>query len=321
MKKIVIFGLLVMLLLSVTVTGIFASGAKEKGSEEKMVLYWVSHGAEGDPIWVYALNGAQKAADTLGIKLNASLHSNDIATQKEAINVAIAAGADGIATTSPAPGALKEEAALAKAKGIPFILFNSDDPSIDRVAYVGADLTKVGADWAKYLVNKNLVKAGDFVWCPVEVPGASYQVDEVKGIASIFDPLGIKYEVFDATVDAAQSISNMTDYLVAHGDKVDAMIGLGDMVMGNTGQVFNAIGWEAGKIPVVGWGNSNQTAKLVKDGYVKAATWQYPSSLGAIPITLLYMANVNMAIGYDVVTLGLYDKSNVETYIKLTEGM
>lgn len=321
MKKIVIFGLLVMLLLSVTVTGIFASGAKEEKSDEKIVLYWVSHGAEGDPIWVYAINGAQKAADTLGVKLNASFHSNDIATQKEAINAAIAAGADGIATTSPAPGALKEEAALAKAKGIPFILFNSDDPTIESDAYVGASLTKVGADWAQYLVDKKLVKSGDFVWCPVEVPGASYQVDEIKGIGSVFDPLGITYEVFDATVDAAQSISNMTDYLTAHGDKVDAMIGLGDMVMGNTRQVFNSIGWKAGEIPVVGWGNSNSTAKSVKDGYVNAATWQYPSSLGVIPITLLYMANVDMAIGYDVITLGLYDKSNVDTYIELTAGM
>ena len=35
------------------------------------------------------------------------------------------------------------------------------------------------------------MKSGDFVWMPVEVPGATYGVQEEEGIKSVFEPLGI----------------------------------------------------------------------------------------------------------------------------------
>ena len=153
------------------------------------------------------------------------------------------------------------------------------------------------------------------------MPGATYQTDETSGIAAVLDPLGIKYEVFDAGYDPAKSIASMTDYLTAHGNEITAMIGLGDMVMGNVKQVWDAVNWKPGKIAVVGWGNSPNTAAEVKDGYVNAATWQYPDSLGFVPITMLYMAKNKMAIGYDITTLSLYEKKNVDLYIQLTKKM
>ena len=175
--------------------------------------------------------------------------------------------------------------------------------------------------WAQYLVDNDLVKEGDKVWMPVEVPGATYGADETKGIASVFDPLGINYEVFDAKYDPIETLQNMTDYLTAHGGEIDAMIGLGDMVTGYTQKSFEAVGWEPGKIPVVGWGNSLDTANAVKAGYVNAAMWQYPDSQGFMPVVLLYMAAKGQAIGYDVYTSGLYTQDNVDPYIELTKQM
>ena len=110
------------------------------------------------------------------------------------------------------------------------------------------------------------VKKGDVVWMPVEVPGASYGVLETQGIASVFDPLGIEYQIFDAVYDPVLSISNMTDFLTANRSKIDAMIGLGDMVTGNVKEVFDTVGIKPGDLPVVGWGNSPQTANAVKRG-------------------------------------------------------
>jgi simple sugar transport system substrate-binding protein len=71
-------------------------------------------------------------------------------------------------------------------------------------------------------------------------------------------------------------------------------------------------------IPVVGWGNSPQTANAVKEGYVNAATWQYPMSQGYVPIVLLNMAKTDVPIGYDVTTMAMYDKSKADLFIKLT---
>jgi len=290
-------------------------------AQEPHTFYWISHGSEGDPIWIFAINGAKTASDSLGVKLNASFHHGDIASQKEAFNTAIAAGADGIAVSSPEVGVLTDEVKLAKEKGIPVVFFNTDDPATGRDAYVGANVEKVGQMWAQYLVDNNLVKEGDKVWMPVEVPGATYGADETKGIASVFDPLGIKYEVFDAKYDPIETLQNMTDYLTAHGGEINAMIGLGDMVTGYTQKAFEAVGWEPGKIPVVGWGNSLDTANAVKAGYVNAAMWQYPDSQGFMPIVLLEMAAKGQAIGYDVYTSGLYTKDSVDPYIELTKQM
>ena len=96
--------------------------------------------------------------------------------------------------------------------GIPIINFNTPDPTAPFDAYVGGDLVLYGANWARYLVDKHLVKAGDFVWMPVEIPGATYGVQEEEGIKSVFGPLGITYEVTEATLDQAEVINRMVDF-------------------------------------------------------------------------------------------------------------
>lgn len=282
-------------------------------------FYWLSHGSASDPFWVRTAAGAEQAAKDFGVTVKQSFSDGDIAAQKEAFNAAIAAKADGIATTSPEAGALNAEVAAAKAAGIPVIFFNTDDPASGRNAFVGASLRQAGVQWAQYLVDNKLVKAGDFVWLPVEAPGATYQTEETAGIGSVFDPLGIKYEVFNASGDPAQSLSNQTDYMTANASKVNAVIGLGDLVMSNMQQVLTSAGKQPGEIPVVGWGNIKATADAVKAGYVNAATWQYPDAQGYNPIMLLKRISEGATIGYDIITSALYDKNTVDQYLPLLQ--
>jgi simple sugar transport system substrate-binding protein len=91
------------------------------------------------------------------------------------------------------------------------------------------------------------------------------------------------------------------------------------MVPGNATVVFDSGGLDPGALPVVGWGNSPQTANAVKEGYVNAATWQYPQSQGYMPIVLLYMAATGMPIGYDIHTMALYEKAQADIFIELTK--
>lgn len=307
------------LLMVVSLSALLVVPAAIGADEDKPTFYWISHGQSGDPIWIHALRGAKKARQQLDVKVKTSFHQNDISTQQEAFKSAIAAGADGIASTAPEQGVLKDEIEMAKERGIPVVLFNTDDKSTDRDAYIGADNEALGRMWANYLVDHDLVEEGDFVWMPVEVPGASYQRLETKGIKTVFDPLGIKYEVFDAKYDPVQSLQNMKNYLSAHKEKVDAIIGLGDMVMGNIKRTFDAAGVKPGDIPVVGWGNSARTANEVKEGYVNAAAWQYPTHMGYMPIVLLNLANQGIPIGYDTTTIALYEKQNVDKYLEVIE--
>ncbi len=222
---------------------------------EAKTFYWISHGSPADPVWTYFLAGANMWAKDTGQTVKTSFHNGDVAAQQEAIRSAIGAKADAIVTTSPDPGSLVQVVNEARAAGIPVINFNTPDAKVHFNAYVGVDLPSVGKGWAQYLVDHKLVKSGDFVWMPVEVPGASYGVVEEQAAATVLKPLNIAWEVTDNTLDQATVISRMSDYLTANRKKIKAIIGLGDLVTGSIKRVFDQVGVKPGEIPVVGWRN------------------------------------------------------------------
>ncbi len=279
--------------------------------------YWVSHGSPADPVWTYFLAGAKQWAEDTGNTVNTSFQNGDVPAHQEAIRAAISAGAAGIATTSPDPGSLVEVVKEANAKGIPIINFNTPDPQANFDAYVGGDNKTFGKNWAQYLVDKKLVKSGDFVWMPVEVPGATYGVQEEEGIASVFKPLNITWEVTDATLDQAEIITRMSDYLTANRSKIKAIIGLGDLVNGSIKRVFDQVGVKAGEIPVIGWGNSTDTTQEVLNGYVNAAQWQDPQATSYMALSMAAMAASKIPPGFNIITGALYEKDTAEFYDKI----
>jgi ABC-type sugar transport system substrate-binding protein len=375
-------------------------------------FYWISHGSPADPVWTYFLAGAKLWAHDTGNTVNTSFHNGDVASQQKTGRAACAAQDDGNATTSPDPGSLVKVAAEAKAAGIPIINFNTPDPTapfdayvggdlvlyganwarylvdkhlvkagdfvwmpveipgatygvqeaegiasvfkplgitwevteatLDQAeakaagipiinfntpdptapfdAYVGGDLVLYGANWARYLVDKHLVKAGDFVWMPVEIPGATYGVQEAQGIASVFKPLGITWEVTEATLDQAEAITRMVDYMTANGKKIKAIIGLGDLVTGSIKRVFDQAGVAKGSIPVIGWGNSLDTTQEVLQGYVNAAQWQDPQATSYMALSMAAMAASGVPPGFNVITGKLYEADAAKIYEKILSG-
>ncbi len=287
---------------------------------EAKTFYWISHGSVADPVWTYFLAGAKQWATDTGNTVNTSFHEGNVASQQEAVRAAIAAKADGIVTTSPDPGSLVEVAKEANAANIPIINFNTPDPTASFDAYVGGDNVVFGRGWAQYLVDKGLVKKGDFVWMPVEIPGATYGVQEEEGIKSVFEPLGITYEVTEAKLDQAEAINRMVDYLTANKGKVKAIIGLGDLVTGSIKRVFDQVGIKPGEIPVVGWGNSLDTTQEVLQGYVNAAQWQDPQATSYVALSLANMAASGIPPGFNVITGALYEKDTAQIYDDILLG-
>lgn len=307
-----------MLLLAGLVLAVSPLAASAKDGPK--VFYWISHGSPADPVWTYFLAGAKQWAADTGNTVNTSFHSGDVPSHQEAVRAAIAAHADGIVSSSPDPGSLVQVVKEAKAAKIPIININTPDPSAHFDAYVGANLVLVGQKWAQWLVDQKLVKSGDFVWLPVEVPGATYGVQEEQGIASVFKPLGITWEVTDNTLDQAEVISRMTDYLTRNRSKIKAMIGLGDMVTGSVKRVWDQVGIKPGEIPVIGWGNSRDTTQEVMQGYVNAAQWQDPQATSYLGLSLAAMAASGIPPGFDIYTGALYTKDNAGLYDKIMGG-
>ena len=305
---------------STWVTALLLLGTMSAAQAQDKTFFWVSHGSPADPVWTYFLDGAKQWGEDTGNKVNTSFHSGDVPSHQEAIRAAIASGAHGVVTSSPDPGSLVEVAKEANDAGIPIINMNTPDPSASFDAYVGGDLVVYGTSWAQYLVDHELVKSGDFVWMPVEVPGATYGVQEEEGIATVFEPLNITWEVTDATLDQAEIITRMSDYLTANKDKVNAIIGLGDLVTGSIKRVFDQVGIKAGEIPVVGWGNSLDTTQSVLSGYVNAAQWQDPQATSYVALSLAAMAASGIPPGFDVITGALYEKDTAQVYDDVLSG-
>lgn len=305
--------------LTLLLCGVLLALAAPAAAQAK-TFYWISHGSPADPVWTYFLAGAKQWAADTGQTVNTSFHNGDVPSHQEAVRAAIAAKADGIVTTSPDPGSLVEVVKEAKAAGIPIINFNTPDPTAGFDAYVGGDNTTFGRNWAQYLVDKGLVKSGDFVWLPVEVPGATYGVQEEEGISSVLKPLGVTWEVTDNTLDQAEVISRMVDYLTANRTKIKAIIGLGDLVTGSIKRVFDQVGVKPGEIPVVGWGNSLDTTQEVLTGYVNAAQWQDPQATSYVALSLAAMASGGVPPGFNVITGALYEKDKAQIYDKILSG-
>jgi simple sugar transport system substrate-binding protein len=308
-KKLSYFLVLTLFLLAISP---FSSSAQDGD-----VFYWISHGDPADPVWTYFLQGAEQWSEDTGHEVRTSFHSGDVPSHQEAFRAAISAGATGIVTSTPDPGSLDEVIAEAHDAGIPVIIINTEDADSGRDAYVGGDNVEIGRRWAQYLVDNGFVSEGDFVWMPVEVPGATYQVLETEGIANVFDPMGIEYEITEATLDQAEIITRMSDYLLANQGEIDAIIGLGDLVTGSIARVFDQVGVAPGDIPVVGWGNSADTAQEVLDGYVNAAMWQDPQATSYMGLSVAAMAASGIAPGFDILVGTLYEADTAQTYLDI----
>jgi len=179
----------------------------------------------------------------------------------------------------------------------------------------------MGKLWAEHLVNNELVGKGDKVWMPVEVPGATYGVLETQGIASVFDPLGIEYEVFDASYEPAEIINRMTDYLIAHGSEVDAIICLGDLTAASMPKVFENIGWSPGEVPAAGYGCSVESATAVKQGYLSAGGFPFGGEQGFLTVTMLYMISEGFNVSFEIPTTAVYTTDEADQYIEYLKSI
>jgi simple sugar transport system substrate-binding protein len=112
----------------------------------------------------------------------------------------------------------------------------------------------------------------------------------------------------------------MSDYLLANRDKIDAIIGLGDLVTGSIKRVFDQVGVKPGEIPVVGWGNSLDTTQEVLNGYVNAAQWQDPQATSYTALSLVAMAASGIPVGINVTTGALYEKDTAQIYDDILSG-
>ena len=118
----------------------------------------------------------------------------------------------------------------------------------------------------------------------------------------------------------AEIITRMSDYLLANRDRIDAMIGLGDLVTGSVKRVWDQVGVAPGEIPVVGWGNSVDTAQEIIDGYVLAGMWQDPQMTSYLGLSLANAGSSGIPPGFDITVGALYEADTAQVYQDILTG-
>ena len=285
-------------------------------------FYWISHGGPADPVWTYFLAGAKQWAKDTGNTVNTSFHNGDVPSQQEAIRAAIAAKADGIVTTSPDPGSLVEVVKEAQRRRASRSSTSTRPTRTANFnAYVGGDLVVVGKRWAQYLVDKGLVKSGDFVWMPVEVPGATYGVEEEKGIATRLQ--AARHHLGSHRRHARPGRSHHPHERLPHRQPQQDQ---GDHRPRRPGDRLDQARVRPGRRQA-GRNPGRRLGQLARHHRRKCWTatstprmWQDPQATSYIGLSLAAMAAGGIPPGFNVITGALYEKDTAQIYDKIMSG-
>lgn len=288
-------------------------------------FYFVSHGVVGDVWWTPVIQGAQDAAKLLGVTVHyVGLERWDLMLLKSNLEAAILAKPDGIILTITSYKVLDEPARKAIAQGIPIIAVNVPDPRplgerIPYLAYIGQDEFQAGKAMAERVVREFVPKAAVVM---ITEPGHVGLEARTAGIKSVLEPLGVKVDVLDVTVDPAQHEPILESYLIGHPE-VDMVFALGPTDAWAAISLVKRLG-KVGQIKLATIDVDARIAQAIKDGVMICAVAQQPYMQGFLPVVWLYLHKKVGFIPPDVPTgPAVIDKTNVDTVlhqIKTTGG-
>ena len=274
----------VVLLVLVLATALFAQGAKEAAG---MKIYLITMD-QMDQHWVNVDKGAQKAVSELGGITYKWLAPDvkDDAKQIECINNAVAGGANAILLAANGPNAVTAALKEAQEAGVTIVYVDSaaNFPAVQTLA---TDNTAAGATAGKELLNAlkgSGVNAGTIGIISVNSATASTVAREA-GFRKAFEGTGFTLlETQYCDGDAARS-KDMSANFITQG-----VVGLFGANEGSTVGVGNAIA-EAGRAVIgVGFDKSDLILSLIKSGHLLATMAQNPDVMGYEGIKSAYKA-------------------------------
>lgn len=161
-SRVAAIGCLLLALVGCTVDPVTSSSGSGGGAlptqDGPIRIAMITHGDDGG-FWSIVRNGAQDAAQVLGVTLDFQGSAGDAKRQAEMINAAINQGAQGLAVSAPDTGAIAGAVRAATAQGIPVVTLNSGSELVDQIPGV---ITHVGQSEfiAGQQAGKALAEAG-----------------------------------------------------------------------------------------------------------------------------------------------------------------
>jgi simple sugar transport system substrate-binding protein len=248
----------------------------------------------------------------------------DMVTQ---INAAVAAGANGIATTvinsSPSDTTFQVPVAKAMSAGIPVVSYNADGPLINGVATPGTNrLCYVGQ--ALYISGQSMgnriaslaTKPGKVVIF-IATPGTANIQPRYDGAASVLTPKGYTVEMVATGASTADEGPAEKAWLLGHGSGIVAACAVDGGSSEQLGPQLASVGL-AGKIPAGCFDMEPGTLTAINSGQVSFTINQDPYLQGFLPVLYLYLFNLTggLVAPPDTDTgLTFVDKSSVSSFL------
>ena len=285
------------------------------GSEGKPKFVLVNH-VTTNPFFVPTKYGAEDACSLLGCSYQWTGSENaNVNEMANAMNTAITGGANGIgvclvdkkAFNAPTDAALKAK--------IPVVAYNADEPSNNRLCYIGQDLFLSGQEMGKKIVD--LVPSGD-VALFIATPGASNIQPRIDGALDVIKKSGKGITTHTVATGAAvpAELSVIDAYSQGHPETkgyfaVDA---------GSTqsiAQTMQKHDLRSKGVKAGGYDLTPITQKLLADDQLDFTIDQQPYLQGFIPILQLFMYQASDTLsGIADTNTGLkfLDKTTVAPY-------
>jgi len=285
------------------------------GSEGKPKFVLVNH-VTTNPFFVPTKYGAEDACSLLGCTYQWTGSENaNVNEMANAMNTAITGGANGIgvclvdkkAFNAPTDAALKAK--------IPVVAYNADEPSNNRLCYIGQDLFLSGQEMGKKIVD--LVPSGD-VALFIATPGASNIQPRIDGALDVIKKSGKGITTHTVATGAAvpAELSVIDAYSQGHPETkgyfaVDA---------GSTqsiAQTMQKHDLRSKGVKAGGYDLTPITQKLLADDQLDFTIDQQPYLQGFIPILQLFMYQASDTLsGIADTNTGLkfLDKTTVAPY-------
>jgi simple sugar transport system substrate-binding protein len=223
--------------------------------------------------------------------------TNSIASQMTAqINAAVAAKANGIATTLINSTSFTTPVADAMSAGIPVISYNADglvsksgapDIGCNRLCYVGQALYTSGQQLGERI--KSLIPTPGDVVIFIETPGQGNIQPRYDGAASVLTPAGYSVAEIATTTVPATILANEKAYLLGHKSVKGAFA----VDSTSTSFLAQALTETGLKLPNGGFDTVPQTLTNIKAGTTDFTIYQDPYLQGFLPTMYLYLYNIS----------------------------
>jgi ABC-type sugar transport system substrate-binding protein len=267
--------------------GLLASAAH---ADDQITIGFVTH-SQGDPFIQQIIDGAQAAADDLGITLKVAQQQGSAPDgQLKLVQNIVNAGAQGVATSVPGDSMANSLNDII-AGGVPIVQFNLLSAAV-KAPYVGEKSTQSGRILGKAIVDKlGGAAAKGKVIIGNCFPGLTVLENRGKGVKeSLTTAPGVSVlGPFDVKVSAVENYNHWEQLYAANPDAI-ALVGLCAPDVASLGKLSAA---NADKFVGGGYDLTAQNLQAVKDGHAYVTLGQSAFVQGYLPVALLVHAIKN----------------------------